>query len=184
MQFRIHAVAGRSGPPRASAAMPAATLSSSPLAGDLEGGVDGGLRILHLGQLDRARGGAKGVAGVRVLQFDNGADVAADQFLRGRAVAPVEEVNLADALGDLAVGVVKFHPGLERAGIDAEKRELAKMGLGHRLENVGHRFRVGQADLGHAAGGVDRRVAFAVDRRGAVLGDEIHQAGDAHVGFR
>ena len=57
------------------------------LGGDLQRGVDGGLRILHLGQLDRARRRAQGVAGVRVLQLDHRADVAAVQFLhraRGR----------------------------------------------------------------------------------------------------
>ena len=58
------------------------------------------------------------------------------------------------------------------------------MRLGHRLENVDHRFGVRQAHFRHRAVGVQRRVAFAVHRGGAVLGDEIHQPGHAHVGFR
>ncbi len=89
--------------------------------------MDGGLRVLHLGQLDRARGGAQGVAGVRVLQLDNRANVAAVQVLDRVAVASVENVNLPDALGDLPVGVEKFHAGFERARINAEKGQFAKM---------------------------------------------------------
>ena len=61
---------------------------------------------------------------------------------------------------------------------------FAKMFLRHRFEYVDHRFRIGQPDLRRRVVGVQRGIALAVAGRGAVLGDEIHQAGDAHVALR
>ena len=58
------------------------------------------------------------------------------------------------------------------------------MRLGHCLENMRDRLRVGQPDFRRHAAAVHGGVALAIDRRGAVLGDEIHQARHPGVGFR
>ena len=106
-----------------------------------------------------------------------------DQFLRGGAITAIENIKLADALGYAAVGIEKFHARLEAPGINAEKRKLAEMRLGHRLENMGHRLRVGQLDFGRRAAGIHGGIALAIHRRRTVLGDEIHQARHSHIGF-
>jgi hypothetical protein len=93
----------------------------------------------------------------------------------------VEQENLADALGDLAVAVEEIRAGRHAAGIDAEERELAELRLGHVLEDVGHGFRVVENDLGFIAVGVNRRDVLTVNGRGAVFGYEIHQPRDADV---
>ena len=49
------------------------------------------------------------------FNFTNRADIAPGQFLHGGAVASVENIKLADALGHAAVGVEKFHARLESA---------------------------------------------------------------------
>ena len=127
---------------------------------------------------------AERVAGVRVLELHDRADVARAERVNGLAGLAVEQENLADALGDFAVAVEQIRAGGHRAGIDAEKRQLAELRLGHVLEDVGHGLGVVEDDLGLIAVGVNRRDIFAVHRRRAVFGDEIHQARDADIFFR
>ena len=153
------------------------------LGGAVQRGMNGGLRILHLHQFDRPRRGAQGVARMRVLQLHHRANIAPGQFLHHGAILSVENIKLADALDHAAISVKKFHARLEAPGINAEKGKLAEVRLGHRLENVGDRLRVGQPDLRRRAAAVHGGVAFAINRRGTVFGDEIHQARHTNIGL-
>ena len=143
-----------------------------------------GLGINHLGQGHGLFRVAQRVAGVRVPEFHGRGDVAGAEGVDRLAGLAVEQINLSDALIHLAIAVIQVHAGGNRPGIDAKERQLAEMRLGHRLENIKHRFRIVQADLHFRVVGIDRLDFLAVHGRGAVFGDEIHQARDADVIFR
>ena len=127
---------------------------------------------------------AERVAGVRVLELHHRADVAGAERGDVFAALAVEQENLADAFGDLAVAVEQIRAAAELAGIDAEEGQLAEVRLAHRLENVGDRFAAIEGDFGFVATGVKGGDIFAVHRRRAVFGDEIQEARDADVFFR
>ena len=130
-------------------------------------------------------GVAKRVAGVRVLELDHRADVAGAERADRLARLAVEQVNLPDALVDLAVAVEQIHAGGDRAGIDAEERQFAEMRLGHRLEDVEPPVRGSSSATSTSLPLASTRLdLFAVHRRRAVFGDEIHQPRDADVVFR
>ena len=107
----------------------------------LERGVNVGFRIDHLGQRDDHARAAERVAGVRVLEFNDCADVAGVEAVDRRAVFTVEDVDLANLFGDAAVAVVKLRPNFCRAGVKPEKREFAKLRLAHGLEDIENRLR-------------------------------------------
>ncbi len=149
----------------------------------LECAVDVGARVGDLGQRDDEARAAKRVAGVRLAQFDDGADVAGAQLGHGRALAAVEQEELAEAFAELAVAVHQFIAAVDGAGVEAKQRELADARLVHRLENVGDGLGLIEADGAGQTAGVACGHLLPVHRRGAVLGDEVHQARDADVGL-
>ena len=91
--------------------------------------------VIDLRQHDRLLRAAERVAGVRGAEFDDGADVARVKFFHRRAVAAVEQVELAEALGDLPRAVEHFLARVDVAREEPEQRELAEAGLVHRLEH-------------------------------------------------
>ena len=83
---------------------------------------------------DRLALGAQGVARARELEADGGAELARIHHVAVLAVVGVHLQQPADALLAILRGVVDVRPGLELAGVDAEVRELADVGIGHDLE--------------------------------------------------
>jgi hypothetical protein len=120
---------------------------------------------------------------VGVLEFDGGADVAGVEGFDADAVLAVEDVDLAEAFGDFAVAVVEVLADVDRSGVESEEGEFAELGFAHGLEDIEHRVGIGQGDARRVVVGIERVDFGAIDRRGAVFGDEIHEAGDADVGF-
>ena len=86
---------------------------------------------------------AEGVAGVRLLELGHRADVARlDLRHRGLRLA-LQQLEVAHALGHVTRRVVHGAVGLEGAGVDAEERDPAGVGVGDGLEDEGGEGRVG-----------------------------------------
>jgi hypothetical protein len=97
--------------------------------------LDDGLREGDRLEQDRMLGVAQRVAGIRVLEPDDRADVAGVDLVDLLAVIGMHLEDAADALL-LALGAVQdVRPGLERAGVDPEEREVADEGVGRDLED-------------------------------------------------
>ena len=150
----------------------------------LEGGVDVRLGIFDCRQRHRFLAAAQRVARMGVLELHHRADVPGAEAGHARAHLAVEQVDLADLLRAAPGGVEEFAAELDRAGIDAEERKLAKLRLAHRLEDVEHRVGTGQDHFHLVAVRIGGFHLGPVHRRGAVFGDEIHQPRDADIAFR
>ena len=136
---------------------------------------------------DREALAAQRVVRVRVLQLHDRTDVARQQPGDFLPVLPVHHEELREAFG-LAVGLVdQVEARADRAGADAEERELADVRFGDGLEDEQRR----EGPPGPAS---RRLVAVPVRRpgltpcrsprvggRGAVVDEEVQQAGDADV---
>ena len=71
-----------------------------------------------------------------VSELNGGADVAGNQFAYRRAIPAIKQVDLTDPFGNTPCAVIQFHPGPDRAGIDAEKREFAEVLFVHRFKDL------------------------------------------------
>ena len=150
---------------------------------EAESGVDIGFGVADFGEGDGVFGVAEGIAGVGVLEFDGGADIAGVEGFGADAVLAIEGVDLAEAFGDLAVAIVEILADVDRARIEPEKGELAELGFAHRFEHIKDRLGMVQGDADGIIVGIERFDFRAVDRGRSIFGDEIHEPGDADVGF-
>ena len=146
-----------------------------PLGSEFESDVDVRRGVFDLGQGDDAFGAAKGVAGMGVLEFDGGADVARAQFAGGGAILAVEHKDLPHALGAFAIGIVEVHAAVDVAGVEPEVGEFAELRFAHGLEHVKGGVGVLEGDVHLLAGEVERADVFAIHGGRAVFGDEVHQ---------
>ena len=142
------------------------------------------VRIHHFWQRNQTLGGTQRVAGVRILEFDHGADITRGKQRHAGAGLAIQQIDLPDLLGAAPVSVVEFATELDRAGINAEKGQLAKLRLAHRFKYVEHRVGIGQRDFHRFAIGIGALHFLPVHRRGAIFGDEIHHSSHADVAFR
>ena len=106
----------------------------------LQRGVNVRVRIFRRGKFHRMIRGAKRVAGVRVLELHHRANVARAETRHRLARLAVEQINLPDAFGDVAVGVEQIAAGRDVPGINPEERKLAEVLFVHRLEHLQHRL--------------------------------------------
>ncbi len=150
----------------------------------LERGMDVGFGVFDFRQRQRLLGQRKGVAGLRVLELDHGADVPGAKRGNAGAGLAVENVDLANLLGAPAVGIVEFAAELDGTRIDAEEREFAELGFALGLEDEENGVGVGQGDFDLLAFGIGGLGRGPVQRGGTVFGDEIQEAGNADVVFR
>ena len=149
----------------------------------LYGDGDDGLGELHRLEHDRAVGVAERVAGRRIAQPDRGHDVSRRDL---RDVLPVIGVHLQDAADAFFLvfgGVVDIRPGLQSAGVHAEVRELADVGVGDDLEGQRRERlgRIGLARLGLTGLGMPAHHRRHVHRRGQVIHDRVQERLDALV---
>ena len=100
--------------------------------------------ILDFGQRHGLLGVAQCVASVRVLEFDDRADIAGSQRGHARARLAVEQIYLADLFRAPPVRIVKFAAKLDRARVNPEERQLAELGFAHRLEDIKDRVGISQ----------------------------------------
>ena len=127
---------------------------------------------------DRRRAQRQRVAGDRVRQLRERADVAGRYFRRGVLVLAAEGVHLAHALLAVARRVVNGLVRPEGARVDPEERQLADVRVGQRLEHErGERtVRVRrQLDVLPAFGGFHRRAACG---GGGLVDDEVGEQVD------
>ena len=141
------------------------------------------IREGHRLEHDRCVVGGQRVAGRRRLEADAGRDLAGHDLLPLLAVVRVHLEDAADALGAARDRVEHAVAGLERAGVDAEVRQLADVRIGHDLEGQSRerRLRVGGPLLVAArlrVGAVHRR---HVERARQVVDDGVEQQLDALV---
>ena len=122
-------------------------------------------RVLHRRNGHRPLGAAERVAGVRVLQFDNRANIPCAQRRHSFSDLSVEQINLADLLRGTPRRVVQFAAELHRPGIHAKERELTELRFAHRLEHVEHRLGIGQGDLDIFSIHIVGRDLLAIHRR-------------------
>ena len=106
-----------------------------------------GERHRRLGDADPAEHdrhvlGAQGVAGDGDLELGDAADVAGDQARHVRPLLALDGDQVAEPLGLLGAAVPDVGVGVERAGDDAQQRDLAGEGVGEGLEDQ-HRERPG-----------------------------------------
>ena len=73
----------------------------------------------------------------RFLQFCQDGDIPGDEDFGGFLVFSLQEKGIAEALGQLSVGVVYASLGTEGARIDAEKGKPSRIGVGNCLEDHG-----------------------------------------------
>ena len=116
-----------------------------------------------------------------VFEFHGRADVAGVEGFDGVALGTIDGEQLADAFGAAAGGVGEFGAGGHVAAVNPEEREIAHVGFVHGFEDEGNGFRVIEGDADGVAGRVGGIDGGAVHRGGAVLGDEVHEAGDADI---
>ena len=134
-------------------------------------------------QRDWLLAAAQRVARVGILELHHGADIPGAQRGHARAHLAVEQVDLANLLRAAPGGVEEFAAELDRAGIDAEERKLAKLRLAHRLKDVEHRVGIGQHHFHLVAIRIGGFHLGPVHWRRSVLGNEIHQPCDADIAF-
>ncbi len=144
---------------------------------------DDRIREGHRLEHDRRAVGGKRVAGRRRLQADARSDLAGHDLLPLLAVVRVHLEDASDALGAARDRVEHAVAGLERAGVDAEVRQLPDVRVRHDLEceRRERRLRVGGPLLVAAAlrvGALHRR---HVERARQVLDDGVKQKLDALV---
>ena len=149
---------------------------------DREGGVDVGRGILDARQAGLLLRAAQRVVGVRVLELHEGTDLARLEVITRFALLAVGEEDLADPLGVAVRGVLEGVAGLELPGIDAEEREGAHVLFDEGLEDEDDGFVVLDIDLDRFSGGRLAGDRLAIERRGAELGDEVHEANDSYIG--
>ena len=117
------------------------------------------LRERHRLEHDRRVLGGERVARRRVLEADAGGDLARHDRVALLAVVRVHLEDAADPLGLAGDRVEDAVAGLERAGVDAEVRQLADVRVGHDLEGERRERRVGRRralDLGARSSGRGR----------------------------
>ncbi len=122
------------------------------------------------------------VAGARVLELRDGADVARAQLVdRVHLLAP-RRGELADPLLRAARGVDQVRVRAQHARLDAEEVDPPRVGVGGRLEDVGEDWRVllGR-DVGLRVVGAQRVDRAAHRGRGQVLEERLEQAVRAEV---
>ena len=137
----------------------------------------------HRLEHDRRALGRERVAGRRVLEADAGGDLAGHDRLALLAVVRVHLEDAADPLGLAGDRVEDAVAGLERAGVDAEVRQLADERIGHDLEGERRerRIRIGRPlvlALGLRVDALHRR---HVERARQVVDDGVEQQLDALV---
>ncbi len=92
---------------------------------------------LHAFKGDHRIRGAQGIAGGDILQSDAGGDIPGPQLVHLVAIVGVHQHNAPDALL-LALNRVPHRIAFfQHAGVDADKGELAHVGVGHQLEGQG-----------------------------------------------
>ncbi len=121
-----------------------------------DGEGDGGLRQFdrRIGDVEALLG--QGVAGQRVLELGDRADIAGMQFRDGLQGLAVRAAEVGQALGGILVDVLQVGVVLNDAGIHAEEVDASGERVGGGLEDVGRR----QIAFGHGAvrfGAVDER---------------------------
>ncbi len=144
---------------------------------------DDGLREGHRLEHDRRVVGGERVAGRRRLEADARGDLAGHDLVALLAVVRVHLEDAADALGAAGRRVEDAVARLERAGVDAEVRQLADVRVGHDLEGERRerRLRVGRPHLVVAGLRVDPVHRRHVERARQVVDDRVEQRLDALV---
>jgi hypothetical protein len=146
---------------------------------------DGDDRIREGHRLEHDRGvvGRERVAGRRRLEADAGRDLAGHDLLPLLAVVRMHLQDAADALGAARGRVEDSVARLERAGVDAEVRQLADVRVGHDLEGQSRERRlwIGRPLLVAAVLRGDTVHRRHVERARQVVDDSVEQELDALV---
>ena len=147
----------------------------------LDGDLDDGLGEVDVLQAHGALGRRQRVARRDLLDADRGRDVARVDRVDLLAVVRVHDEQAADALGAPGRDVQDLRAGVQRAGVDAEVRELADERVGHDLE-AERRERLGvvglQDDLVAEVAALEHQVAvdrLDLQRRGQVVEHGVQQ---------
>ncbi len=132
---------------------------------------------------DRRAVDGERVAGRRRLEPDARRDLAGHDLLALLAVVRVHLEDAADPLGAAGDRVEDAVAGLQRAGVDAEIRQLPDVRVGHDLERERRerRLRVGRPDLVAAGLRVDPVHRRHVERARQVVDNAVEQELDALV---
>jgi hypothetical protein len=122
------------------------------------------------------------------IHLGDGANIARQEFVDFNAVLALQQVKMANLDRPLAVADEELHVLLHRALMNAENANLAHVGIGNHLENVGQhmlvRIRRRMERLGHVARLAlveGRRIAFCRIRR--QRSQYMQQFLDASAGF-
>ena len=136
-----------------------------------------GVREGDLGQRDDVFFGAEGVGGLRVRELRHHADVPRAQLRDGLLLLASLDVDRAQALIDVLVGVPEVAVRFHRAGDYPQVSEAPNVRVGGGLEHEddGRRRRVGEEIF---VAGVDR---LAVEGRRTTEGDIVEQLADANL---
>ncbi|MFM1943499.1 MAG: hypothetical protein RI897_2481 [Verrucomicrobiota bacterium] len=75
---------------------------------EAQGGVDIGFGVFDFGEFDGFFVQAERIAGVGILELDDGSDVAAEHLVHRVTILAVDAKDLAEAFVELSVGVIEF----------------------------------------------------------------------------